>query len=74
MLPGAVLNKVLVAQSETEAATLVRTYLGADRVGPANTHHNDPDALYTQAMGGPDASPPKCLSLPITTIGFGKYC
>ena len=72
MLPEAVLNKVLVAQTEADASTLVRTYLGADRVGPANTHQNDPDALYTQAMGGPDAVPPKCQTSPKSTDGFGK--
>ena len=71
-LPESVLNMVLVAQTETDAATLVRTYLGADRVGPANTHQNDPDALYTQAMAGPDAVPPKCPTSPNATDGFGK--
>ena len=72
-LPDAVFNKVLVAQTETDAATLVRTYLGADRVGPANTHQNDPDAFYTQAMGGPDAEPPVCLTSPAATTGFGEW-
>jgi hypothetical protein len=64
-LPESVLKQVVVAQNEEDASSLVRAYLGADRVGPANTHQLDPDALFKQAMAGPDAAPPQ-LSTPIS--------
>ena len=57
-LPDAVMANVLVARTEAEAAVLVRGYLGDDRMGPANVHEHNPDAVYAQAMEGPDASPP----------------
>lgn len=71
-LPPSVLKQVVVARNETDAATLVRTYLGEDRVGPANTHHNDPDALFNQAMAGPDATPPPTLKPASSNANFGK--
>lgn len=65
-LPSAVLQEVVVPQNENDAATLVRTYLGEDRVGPANTHQNDPEAVFNQAMAGPDATPPPLNLLSVT--------
>jgi hypothetical protein len=57
-LPESVVATTVVARTATDAALLVRTYLGPDRVGPANVHGNNPDALFEQAMEGPDARPP----------------
>lgn len=72
-LPSSVLKEVVVARNENDAATLVRTYLGEDRVGPANTHRNDPDALFNQAMAGPDATPSPPPVTPTTfDANFGK--
>ena len=71
-LPPSVLKQVVVARNETDAATLVRTYLGEDRVGPANTHQNDPDALFNQAMAGPDATPPPTQKPAIFNANFGE--
>ena len=59
-LPESVLKNVIVPTNEADAASLIRTYVGVDRVGPANTHQNDPDAMFKQAMGGPDAEPAFC--------------
>jgi hypothetical protein len=57
-LPASVLENVIVARTEEDAATLARTYLGEDRVGPANTHQNDPEGMFQNAMAGPDFVPP----------------
>jgi hypothetical protein len=53
-----VLRNVIVARTEEDAAVLARTYIGEDRVGPANTHQNDPEGMFEQAMAGPDFIPP----------------
>jgi hypothetical protein len=72
-LPTSVLKEVVVARNENDAATLVRTYIGEDRVGPANTHQNDPDAMFNQAMAGPDAIPPLIMTTNTTPVSdFGK--
>lgn len=73
-LPAGVLKQVVVPQNESDAATLVRTYLGEDRVGPANTHQNDPDGMFKQAMAGPNATPPP-LTTPINVdaVGYGEW-
>jgi hypothetical protein len=73
-LPDAVMANVLVARTEAEAAVLVRGYLGDDRMGPANVHEHNPDAVYAQAMEGPDASPPlPPVVLATGTADFGEY-
>ncbi len=73
-LPDAVMANVLVARTEAEAAVLVRGYLGDDRMGPANVHEHNPDAVYAQAMEGPDASPPLPPVVPPAnvTADFGE--
>lgn len=76
-LPSSVMKEVVVARNVNDASTLVRTYLGEDRVGPANTHQNDPDALFNQAMEGPDASPPPPetrISHSSTSGKLGRIC
>ena len=73
-LPDAVMANVLVARTEANAAVLVRGYLGDDRLGPANVHEHNPDAVYAQAMEGPDASPPlPHVVLTTETADFGEY-
>jgi hypothetical protein len=74
-LPDAVMANVLVARTEAEAAVLARGYLGDDRMGPANVHEHNPDAVYAQAMEGPDASPPLPPVVPPAnvTADFGEY-
>ena len=71
-LPDSIMANVLVARTEAEASVLLRGYLGDDRMGPANVHELNPDAMYAQAMAGPDASPPKPLVMADITADFGK--
>lgn len=71
-LPDVVMANALVARTEAEAAVLVRGYLGDDRMGPANVHEHNPDAVYAQAMEGPDAVPPKPLAMGDVTAKFGE--
>lgn len=51
-VPDAVLQKAVVPRSPDDAVLLARKYLGEDRVGPANTHDNDPDGLLEQVVAG----------------------
>ena len=58
-LPEDVMDRVIVPRTEEDAAQLVTTYLGEDHVGPANTHNNDPNAIFADTMAGHQYIPPR---------------
>lgn len=72
-LPTSVLKQVVVPRKAIEAAEMVRTFLGDDRVGPANTQRFDPEALYNQALAGPDAVPTDGPAPMDTTDGTDRH-
>lgn len=57
-LPQSVVQTVVVPRIRSEAAELLRVYIGEDRVGPANTQQHDFESMFNQAMAGPDSEPP----------------
>ena len=54
-LPDDIIRNVVVPTNED--VQLVRVFIGEDRQGPANVHEFDPEAMYDQALEGPDAEP-----------------
>lgn len=57
-VPPALLHKAIAPRTTEDTCILAQSYLGEDRVGPANVHNNDPDALLARAVAGVDAEPP----------------
>ena len=58
-IPEAVIkSNVYVPTTHHEATQFIQTYVGVDRVGPANTHNMDPDGLCEQALAGVNAEIP----------------
>jgi hypothetical protein len=53
--PSVLLETAIVPRTVAHATELARAYAGEDRVGPANTHNNDPDAMLKRVLAGPDA-------------------
>jgi hypothetical protein len=53
--PPVLLDSAVVPRTVAHATELARAYVGEDRVGPANTHNNDPDAMLRRVLAGPDA-------------------
>jgi len=57
-IPNAVIKSTHVPTTHNEAVQFIQTYIGHDRVGPANTHNLDPDTICDQAVAGYDAEVP----------------
>jgi hypothetical protein len=75
-VPVAWLENAAVATTEEGARNLNKTYIGEDRMGPANVHNYDPSTAMARALAGPDAHPPLPDGMEAATsdVGISKFC